>query len=321
MTAAPEAPQRKDRRRERTGPGAALRARMPKVERVANPAPTDWRLVVASYALSMLSVVLLALLLNLTVISQVQHFTSQNKLYDQLRLTIAEGSVPIGQRDVDGELVEAGTPIALLEIPRLELREVVVEGSSSRQTKLGIGHRFDTPYPGQAGASVLVGRASAYGGAFRWIDKLQPGDTIRVSTGQGTSEYSVIGARHGQQDLPALEPGKDGRLTMITSSGRPFQPSGVTMVDAELTTPVFPRPSIAIAEGYVKPDERVLSGDTSRVFSLSWLIQLLVAASVAAVWAAKRWNRLATWIVFVPVIAMLALACADRVTDLLPNTL
>ncbi|WP_182377525.1 sortase [Nocardioides sp. WS12] len=294
---------------------------LPRLSKVANPTPPDWRTVVGSYALSMLSIILLALLFNLTVVSQVQHFTAQHRLYDQVRLSIAEGSVPIGQRDVNGELVEAGTPIAVLEIPRLDIREVVVEGSSSRQTKLGVGHRRDTPFPGQAGASVLVGRSAAYGGVFRYLEMLRPGDTVKVSTGQGTSAYRVLGARVGEQKLPALEPGKDGRLTLITSNGRPFQPSGVLMVDAELTSTAFPRPPVAIAEGYVDPHERMLTGDDSRVFSLSWLIQLLVAASIAAVWAAKRWNVMATWVVFIPVISMIALACADRVTDLLPNTL
>lgn len=308
-------------RRDKGARKASWPVGLPKLTKVANPTPPDWRAVIGSYALSMLSIVLLALLFNLVVVSQIQHFTAQNRLYDELRLTVAEGSVPIGQRDVDGELVAAGTPIALLQIPRLDVREVVVEGASSRQTKVGVGHRRDTPFPGQAGVSVLVGRSAAYGGVFRYLEMLRPGDTVGVSTGQGTSEYRVIGVRKGEQELPKLEPGKDGRLTLITSNGRPFQPSGVLMVDAELTSTAFPRPPVAIAEGYVDPHERMLTGDDSRVFSLSWLTQLLVAAAIAAVWAAKRWNVMATWIVFIPVIAMIALACADRVTDLLPNTL
>lgn len=295
-------------------------AGLPKVTKVANPRPPDWRAVVASYALMMISAILLVLLFNLTVVSQLQHANSQRRLYDELRLTVAEGSVPIGQLDVHGELVEPGTPIALIDIPKLGVNEVVVEGSSSRQTKLGVGHRRDTPYPGQPGVSVLVGRAAAYGGVFRYLELLRTGDRFSVSTGQGTSEYEVIGIRNGETQLPALGE-KDGRLTLVTSTGRPFQPGGVLRLDARLISEAFPRPPIAIAAGVVDPQEEVMSGDRSRVFSLSWLVQLLAAAAVAAVWAAKRWNTLATWIVFVPVITVTALACADRVTDLLPNLL
>jgi sortase A len=66
-----------------------------------------------------------------------------------------------------------GTPVALLEIPRLGLREVIVEGTSSDPMMSGPGHRRDTPLPGQVGTSVIAGWRATYGGPFRSIDQLR----------------------------------------------------------------------------------------------------------------------------------------------------
>jgi sortase A len=304
---------------------------LPRVRRVESAPPPDLPTSVISYALTLASVVLLVLLLNLALVSQIQHFTAQNRLYGELRLSLAEGSVPIGQTDIFGAIVEPGTPIALLEIPAIGVNEVVVEGSSSQETKIGVGHRRDTPLPGQAGVPVLMGRSSAYGGVFARLDQLRPRDRITVTTGQGVSTYEVIGPRLGTVEVPALT-GENGRLTLVTAAGSPFQPGSALRVDAELVgtrlgseekfgTDVFPMPPTAITSAALPPQEAAMAGDRSRAFSLSWLAQLLVLAAFAAVWAWKRWSPVATGVVFPPILGLLSLACADRITDLLPNLL
>lgn len=271
-----------------------------------------------SYALSLFAFVMFVLLTNLTLVSQLQHYNAQNHLYDELRLGLAEGSTPIGQLAVNGKLVEPGTPIALLEIPKLGIREVVVEGTTASETQLGVGHRRDTPLPGQAGVSVLMGRAAAFGGVFGSIDQLAEGDEFTVTTGQGLSTYRVYGVRTKSTMLPVLESGQ-GRLTLITASGRPFMPTGVLRVDAELTSDVYGRPPVALASGGIAPAEEALAPDPSVLFVLSWLLEALVAVTVLAVWAWKRWNHRGTWIAFGPPLVALAVACSGRITDLLPN--
>jgi LPXTG-site transpeptidase (sortase) family protein len=272
----------------------------------------------ASYMLTILAGAVGVLLFNLVVVSQLQHFTAQQSLYHQLRLSLAEGSTPIGQTDAQHHLVERGTPVALLEIPELGVREVVVEGTSSEQTKVAVGHRADTPLPGQAGASVLMGRAAAYGGAFGRIGHLAAGDTFTVTTGQGKSTYKVLGVRASSAKLPALTP-TTGQLTLVTAGGRPFLPAKTLMVDASLVSKAFPRPPIAFAPGVIDDSEQPLKGDPHRLFSLLWLLNLLILGAVGWVWAWKRWSHLATWIVFAPMLTAAGLGCADRVCDLLPN--
>lgn len=305
------------------GPERSPRGRpawLPRIQRVAAESQPGIAETVASYAMILLAVVVLGLVLNLTVVSRLEHFTAQHRLYDQLRLSLAQGSVPIGQTDNQGHLVVPGTPIALLQIPEIGVKEVVVEGTTSEQTREGVGHRRDTPYPGQPGVSVLLGRKAAYGGVFGHLDQLRAGQTFTVTTGEGVSTYRVIGPRIGTTQLPELS-SDQGRLTLVTASGPSYMPTGVLRVDAQLVSKPFATPPVAFASGMIAPDEQALAGDGNGAFALSWLLELLVVLAVGLVWAWKRWDSRAAWIVLTPAIAAVAFACADRVCDLLPNLL
>lgn len=299
--------------------GGPRRPRFVRVQRVPRPKPSP-RSMLVSYALSLLSLLLVCIVLNLTVISQFQHWTAQRKLYGELRLSLSQTSTPIGQTDSQGRLTALGTPIALLDIPRLGVHEVVVEGTTSAQTKVAVGHRRDTPLPGQSGVSVLMGRQYAYGGVFGDIDQLRAGDDITVTTGQGVARYRVIGPRLKTVHLPVLSTGQ-GRLTLVTASGFPFIPDGSLIVDAELVSKAFPSPPTVIANNGVSAPEQPMAGDDSGLVALSWLMELLVALAIAAVFAWKLWDRRAAWIVFFPLILATTLASADKICGLLPNLL
>lgn len=295
----------------------ALPQRLPRLTREAIEEPPERR-VLASYVMTMLSVCLLSMLLNLTVVGQLQHYLAQRHLYGQFRVALASGTAPIGQTDVLGHVLALGTPVARLEIPSLGVDEIVVEGSTSWQTMTGVGHRRDTPLPGQAGVSVLLGRAAAYGGVFGHLDELRPGATIDVLTGQGRSTYEVIGVRGVGSRLPVLG-ADDGRLTLATASGLSYRPTGVTRVDAELTSTAFPRPPPVLSSASLAGSEQALSGDRSHTFALTWLLELLALMLVASVWSWKRWRREATWLVFAPVLGTIGLAVADGLSGMLPN--
>ena len=68
-----------------------------------------------------------------------------------------------------------GAPVGVLEIARLHLQQVVVEGDGSVQTQGGPGHVPGTAGAGQPGNSVLVGRRSMYGGSFGSIGRAAQG--------------------------------------------------------------------------------------------------------------------------------------------------
>lgn len=270
----------------------------------------------------MVSFVLLALILNLLVISQVQHYAWQNALYGELRLHLAEGSVPVGPADIEGMPVAVGTPLALFQAPGIGVgREVIVEGNAPAQTMQGIGHLRSTALPCQVGTSVLMARSGAYGGIGSAWAALQPGQQFSVTMGQGSCTYEVIGSRHAGDPSPPLPVAREGRVILTTAAGTRFLPDGVLRVDAKLVTDAFDRPAIVLPDASLPASERALGVDDSGAFGLVLLLELLLAAAIGVTWLWKRWGRWQAWIVGVPVIGALGLLTATNVNYFLPNLL
>lgn len=173
---------------------------------------------------------------NLFVLSHLQHEVSQQQLSNQFREQLALATAPVSEGDQDLILLPNGAPVAMLSIPDLGISEVVVEGTDSASLKKGPGHRRDTVLPGQAGVSVIMARAAAYGGPFGHIQSLQPGTRLSVITGQGYHVYSVIGVRYAGDPGPAEPAEGVGRLVLETARGGPYTPDGVLRVDAQLVS-------------------------------------------------------------------------------------
>ena len=89
-----------------------------------------------------------------------------------------------------GGKIPAGAPVALINAPAAGLhRVVVVEGTSAGDLLAGPGHLPNTVLPGQAGNSVLLGRAATAGAPFAHVADLRAHDVVTVRTGQGTFHY------------------------------------------------------------------------------------------------------------------------------------
>ncbi|MCG2620351.1 sortase [Arthrobacter sp. I2-34] len=283
-------------------------------------APAPWRTVTA-LALLMLAVVIIGQVLNIVLVSSLQHANAQTRLYDELRLSLSEGSAPLAPVDAEGRPVVPGTPLALLTIDSLGIREVVVEGTAAGQTMLGVGHRRDTPLPGQPGTSVLMGRSGAYGGVFRNLDKLAPGSRFNVVTGQGTAEYEVIGLRRAGDIAPPALAADEGRLTLTTAAGVPYLPDDVLRADAKLVSKPFARAGQAFAPGSLPEAERALGQDTGNLSTTALTLQLLILSVAAGLWAWFRWGKREAWLVFLPVLAAVSVAAGTQFNYLLPNLL
>ncbi len=285
---------------------------------VAPLAPLSRGQLLVQGSLSMFAVVLFGFLLNLTLLSQLQHIVSQQQLRAQLTEQLAAGSAPVSEGTFDNVLLSDGDPVARLEIPSLGIDQIIVEGTTSAALTKGPGHRRDTFLPGQEGTSVLMGRATAYGGPFGRIQELPPGETISVITGQGEHIYRVLGVRYAGDPSPAVKAGA-GRLVLETARGGPYMPSGVVRVDAELVSGVKPIGTRQTTFATLDPAAKELASDFGTVWALVFACQLLVLAEVACVWSLRRFGRAKTWVVFVPVLLLSGLLVADQLTRLLPN--
>jgi LPXTG-site transpeptidase (sortase) family protein len=307
--------------------------RLPREERARPPvggsAPhdhTEYRLV--GQILGIVAVLALSFLIELTVLGGLRHDRDQARLAALFRLELAQGKdaqgqdlvAPVGPFDDAGLPLAAGAPVALLEIPRLSLREVVVEGTTSGTLMSGPGHRRDTPLPGQAGTSVIAGRRATYGGPFGSIGELSAGDHIFVTTGQGKSSFTVLGVRRAGDPIPPALTRGHGRLTLVTTDGPALAPIDALRVDADLVSETQPRPP-QLPSRALPPADAIMAGDTSALWGVvGWSI-LLVGAAIATVWVRFRTGLWPAWVIGVPVLVTLGLFAADDIAAMLPNVL
>lgn len=270
-------------------------------------------------ALSIAAVLLLGFAADLTFVGALHHNRDQRVGYSALRLELAKGKAPVGPLDYLGQPLPNGSPVALLDIPEIGLHEVVFEGTTSRVLEMGAGHARSTMLPGQAGTSVIMGRRAAYGGPFRDIGGLRPGEEFTATTGQGKSTYKVLDVRRAGDPIPAAPAAGSGRLQLITATGPAYQPNGVLRVDADLVSATQPAPVVTFNIAPLAKAESPLQGDSSVLGALVlWAEALLVAAGLIAA-ARVRWGSWQAWIVGLPLLSALGLAVADRVAQLLPN--
>jgi sortase A len=271
----------------------------------------------ARVGLNVLAVLALGFALHMQFGSALHHSRGQQVAYAELRGQLAAATAPVGASDTDGHALALGTPIAVLEAPAAGIREVILEGTSGGVLQGGPGHRRDSAFPGQPGTCVLYGRQATYGGPFRHLSRLLPGDLVSVTTGQGQSTYKVLDRRRAGDLQPPTLTGGGGRLVLSTSEGSAFLPSGVFSVDADLTSGV--RSASAASPVALLPSEAAMASDTSALTGLLLWSQLLLVLTLAFTWSLLRWGRWQTWVVAIPVLAATGIALADQAGRLLPN--
>ncbi len=114
--------------------------------------------------------------------------------------------------------------VARLEIPRMGLNRIVVEGATAEALTKGPGHFPETPLPGQLGNAAIAGHRTTHLAPFFDIDKLQPGDEIIVTTLNGRYVYKVTGTEIvAPEDYAAVIPTTDvtkATLTLVSCTPR-----------------------------------------------------------------------------------------------------
>src|SRR5437868_914589 len=94
-----------------------------------------------------------------------------------------------------------------VEIPKINLDAMVVEGSSRKQLKIAPGHITTTPIPGESGNSVITAHRDTF---FRHIYELSKGDEIMVRRNGQVFKFQVIGKKVvDPDDVSVLSPTTD----------------------------------------------------------------------------------------------------------------
>ena len=107
-----------------------------------------------------------------------------------------------------------GVPIGTLEIVRVGLAGVVIEGDDTDVLGTAIGHLPDTPLPWNDGNSALAAHREAQ---FEPLQDVRAGDLIRLRTPHGTLDYRVRDSLIvGPEDVWVLDQTAHPMLTLIS---------------------------------------------------------------------------------------------------------
>lgn len=303
--------------------GGGPAARRPPAGYRGRPPVTPGRLAAQTVGTALLIVAITALSFVAWVglFSHLHYDKAQLNAYDTLRVELAAGTAPNGPtlpNSPTGALLPLGSPVAVLSIPAIGLRTVILQGTTSEVLENGPGHLRTSVMPGQAGISVILGRQTAYGGPFGGLAGLVPGDSIKVVTGQTVAAYQVIDLRRAGDPLPPTLATGAGRMILVTASGAPLEPSGILYVDADETSKPVTSPGVLLP-AYLPPTENAMATDQGAWLPIVLWGQLLVLIAFALSWLWTAWGRWQTWVIAVPAIGFLVLSIADQATRLLPN--
>jgi sortase A len=110
--------------------------------------------------------------------------------------------------------ISPGSPFGRLEIARLQLSVMVIEGSSDRDLRLGVGHIRGTPLPGNSGNVGLAGHRDT---VFRKLSQIQAQDLVTFTTLTGVFQYRVVSTSIvSPTSVEVLDPTPDPELTLVT---------------------------------------------------------------------------------------------------------
>jgi len=109
---------------------------------------------------------------------------------------------------------EEGTVLGRLDIPRLDLSVMVVEGVRAEDLRRAAGHIPGTALPGTPGNIAIAAHRDSF---FRPLRKIKPNDAITLETFSGTYQYRVVSTEIvSADDVHVLDAGTQNILTLVT---------------------------------------------------------------------------------------------------------
>lgn len=236
-------------------------------------------------------------------------------LAKELDLRFTQAASALGTEDLSPlptQAFEQGSPVAILEIPKIGLQELVVEGSSGRDTARAVGHLFGSSGPGQEGNTVLVGRSVSYGAPFKDINELETGDEVVLLTIQGKAKYIV----DENLETPAsgeMGQSSDNRLTLVTASPQSLA-SSLVIVTASLKE----KPFVSFPQN---PAWLATHPSSPSSFPVASLIAILVGVFFVGLgykYLTKFFSKSTVLAIFIPVFLAQSILVARVLFDFIP---
>jgi len=110
--------------------------------------------------------------------------------------------------------LEEGDLIGRIEVPRLGVSAIVLEGVGYRTLRRGVGHIPDTALPDQDGNIGIAGHRDSF---FRGLKDIRQDDIIDLTTPDGTHSYRVEWTKIVlPKDVHVLDGSGGPELTLVT---------------------------------------------------------------------------------------------------------
>jgi sortase A len=103
--------------------------------------------------------------------------------------------------------IKEGDAIGTIDIDRINLNAVFLQGTDTATLQYGPGHYLKTSLPGQPGTVAIAGHRTTYLAPFRHINEIEDGDEIRLEMPYAAFTYEVT--RHeivDPEDIKILRP-------------------------------------------------------------------------------------------------------------------
>jgi sortase A len=110
-------------------------------------------------------------------------------------------------------VIRHAAPVARLQIPKIGLDEIVLEGIDDDAMNGGPGHYPGSPLPGGAGNSIISAHRDRH---FRNLGQLSVGDTVVTQAGAKTTKWVIVKRKVVDKERPVLFPSKTATLTLTT---------------------------------------------------------------------------------------------------------
>lgn len=123
-------------------------------------------------------------------------------------------SAPAKPRAIEAVPIAYGGVIGEIEVPRLGLKAMVVQGDSEKLLRRAVGHLPETALPGETGNVALAGHRD---GIFRPLRNVLPGDLITLRTPDREFQYEVEWtAIVPPTAVRVIQPTSEPALTLVT---------------------------------------------------------------------------------------------------------
>ena len=141
----------------------------------------------------------------------------EGKIYQDRAVSILEEQIHAQEQHETGLpniVVKEGDVLGRIEIPRIGVSVVVLEGTSSETLRHGVGHIEGTALPGGPGNIGIAGHRDTY---FRGLKDIRANDEIQIQTASGITRYEVDWIQITvPSDVAIVPPATESALTLVT---------------------------------------------------------------------------------------------------------